>query len=170
MKEDWALTVGGGRVRGTRSNCRGMRGEGLENKVEEPQEERNGRDSLLDTNDSSVGQQHRTTFCALKHALSSSNKPGIFFNSGFLVDACSGALNPFRTAVPFWGQTTQNQVVCPQNGTAVLNGLRRGVVVFWCTKWRDVGCCSSLHDRVTSVLICRRILPRICVGEFFTLC
>ena len=29
--------------------------------------------------------------------------------------------SPFRTAVPFRGQTSQ--VVCPKNGTAVLNGL-----------------------------------------------
>ena len=44
-----------------------MWGEGLENKEEEPQEERDGRDSLLGTTDSSVDQEHRTTFCALKH-------------------------------------------------------------------------------------------------------
>ena len=29
-------------------------------------------------------------------------------------------INPFRTAVPFWGQPVKFQVVCPQNGTAVL--------------------------------------------------
>ena len=33
------------------------------------------------------------------------------------------ALNPFRTAVPFWGQPVKFQVFCPQNGTAVLKGL-----------------------------------------------
>ena len=31
---------------------------------------------------------------------------------------------PFRTAVPFWGQTTRNLAVCPENGSAVLKGLR----------------------------------------------
>ena len=70
-KEDWVLSVGDDRVRGTRSNCRGMWGEGSENKVEEPQEERDGRDSLLGTTDSSVDQQHRTTVCALNFACSS---------------------------------------------------------------------------------------------------
>ena len=50
----------------------------------------------------------------------------------------SSILNPFRTAAPFWGQTTllepqsrfggialRLQVFCPQNGTAVLKGLTR---------------------------------------------
>ena len=70
-KEDCALQVGGGRVRGTGSEGSGSTWrEGLENKVEEPQEERDGRDSLLGTTDIPV-QQHRTTFCALKHARSS---------------------------------------------------------------------------------------------------
>ena len=59
--------------------------------MEEPQEERDGRDSLIGTTDSSVDQQHRTTFCALKHARSS-NKPAILMDSGFLVDASSGVL------------------------------------------------------------------------------
>ena len=90
-KEDWALAVGGGRVKGTRSNCRGMWGKGLENKVEEPQEERDDRHFFLGTTDSSVDQQHRTTFFALKHACSS-NKPAILMGSGFLVDASSGVL------------------------------------------------------------------------------
>ena len=47
---------------------------------------------------------------------------------------------PFRTTVPLWGQNTHRygdktltfQVVCPQNGTAVLKGLR------------DSGSCSAL--------------------------
>ena len=90
--EDWALAVGGGRVRDTRSKSSdSMWGGGLENQVEEPQEERDSRDSLLGTTDSSVDQQYRTTFCALKHACSS-NKPGILMGSGFLVDAFSGVL------------------------------------------------------------------------------
>ena len=38
------------------------------------------------------------------------------------------------------------QVVLSPNGTAVLKGLRRVVVVFWWTRWRDVGC-SSIHVR-----------------------
>ena len=34
-------------------------------------------------------------------------------------------VNPFRTAVPFWGQNTWNlSGLYPQNGTAVLKGLR----------------------------------------------
>ena len=34
-------------------------------------------------------------------------------------------LNPFRTAVPFWGRDKplKFQVVCPRNGTTVLKGL-----------------------------------------------
>ena len=83
-KEDWALAVGGGRIRGTGSESSGKT---LENKDEEPQGERDGRDSLLATTDSSVDQQHRTTFCELKHARSS-YKPAIFMDSGFLVDIC----------------------------------------------------------------------------------
>ena len=88
---DWALAVGGGRVRGTRSkSSNSVWGEGLE-EVEKLQRERDGRDSLIGTTDSSVDQQHRTTFCALKHARSS-NKPAISMDSGFLVDASSGVL------------------------------------------------------------------------------
>ena len=50
---------------------------GAEKKVEELQRERDGRDSLLSTtNNSSVDQQHRTTFCALKY-VRSSYKPAI---------------------------------------------------------------------------------------------
>ena len=91
-KEDLALAVGGGRVRGTRSKGSGNTwGEGLENKVEELQRERDGRGSLLGTTDSSVDQQHRTTFCALEHARSS-YKPAIFMDSGFLVHASCGVL------------------------------------------------------------------------------
>ena len=33
-------------------------------------------------------------------------------------------LDPFRTAVPFWEQPPKFQVVCPQNETAVLKGLK----------------------------------------------
>ena len=90
-KEDWALAVGGGRVRGRGSkSSNSMWGEGLE-EVEKLQRERDGRDSLIGTTDSSVDQQHRTTFCALKHARSS-NKPAISMDSGCLVDASSGVL------------------------------------------------------------------------------
>ena len=82
--EDWALAVGGGRVRGTRSKSSiSMEGEGWEG-VEKLQRERDGRDSLLGTTDSSVDQQHRTTFWALKHACSS-NKPASLMDSGYLV-------------------------------------------------------------------------------------
>ena len=34
------------------------------------------------------------------------------------------SINPFRTAVPFWGQTTQISSNLSPNGTAVLKGLR----------------------------------------------
>ena len=57
--------------------------------------------------------------------------------SFLLCVARSSRFNPFRTAVPFWRQTAQVglglgfdkpqsrfQVVCTQNGTAVLKGLR----------------------------------------------
>ena len=49
-KEGWALVVGGGRVRGTggKDSSSTWRG-GLENKAEELQRERDGRDSLLGT-------------------------------------------------------------------------------------------------------------------------
>ena len=33
-------------------------------------------------------------------------------------------LDPLRTAVPFWEQPPKFQVVCPQNETAVLKGLK----------------------------------------------
>ena len=91
--EDWALAIGGGRVRGTGGKGSGsMWREGIDNKVEELQRERDGRDSLLGTTDSSsVDQQHRTTFCALKHARSS-YKPTISMGIGFLADASSGML------------------------------------------------------------------------------
>ena len=41
-------------------------GGGLE-EVEDVLREKNRRDSLLGTTDSTVDQQHRTSFCALKH-------------------------------------------------------------------------------------------------------
>ena len=106
-KEGRALAVGGGRVRGTRSSNSGsgsMWGEGLE-KVEELQREQEGMDSYLGTADSSVDQQHRATFYALKYARSN-YIPTFSMGSGFLVDASQGVPNPFRAAVPFWGQTT----------------------------------------------------------------
>ena len=88
---DWALAVGGGTVRGKRSKSgNSVWGEGLE-EVKEPQEERDGRDSLISTTDSSVDQQHRTTFCALKHARSS-YKPTILMGGGFLADDFSRVL------------------------------------------------------------------------------
>ena len=54
-------------------------------------ESETAEDSLIGTTDSSVDQQHRTTFCALKHARSS-NKPAISMDSGFFVYASSGVL------------------------------------------------------------------------------
>ena len=64
---------------------------GIEKKVKEQQREREGRVSLLGIADSSVDQQHRTTFCALEH-VRSSYKPAILMGSGFLADASSGVL------------------------------------------------------------------------------
>ena len=62
-------------------------GEGME-EVEELQREEDRSDSLLGATDSSVDQQHRTTFCASKRDARSSHKPAIFMDSGFLVDIC----------------------------------------------------------------------------------
>ena len=36
--------------------------------------------------------------------------------------------NPFRTTVPFWQKPFKFQVVCPQNGAAVLKGVKREMV------------------------------------------
>ena len=55
------------------------------------QRERDGRASLIGTNDSSVDQQHRTTSCGLNDARSS-NKPAISMDSGGLVYVSSGVL------------------------------------------------------------------------------
>ena len=52
------------------------------------QRERDGDDSFLDTPDSSIGQQYRTTFCALKHTCSS-YKPTMNMDSGLSFHAPS---------------------------------------------------------------------------------
>ena len=61
--------------------------------------------------------------------------PNIYFPRLHVPNACDHSaregnktrprpfFNRFRTAVPFRGQTTHIQVVCPQNGTAVLKEL-----------------------------------------------
>ena len=54
--------------------------------VGELHREKDGSDSLVGTTDSSVNQEHRTAFCASKHALGS-YKPTISMDSGILVDA-----------------------------------------------------------------------------------
>ena len=54
------------------------------------QGEQDGIEAFPGTTDSSIDQQHRTTFCAWKHARSS-YKPATFMASGFLVDASSEA-------------------------------------------------------------------------------
>ena len=71
--------------------------------VERLQRERDGRDSLKGTTDSSVDQQHRTTVGALKHACTS-NKPGISMDSGCFVDASSVVLGgeDWALAVVVW--------------------------------------------------------------------
>ncbi|CAM9529130.1 unnamed protein product, partial [Laminaria digitata] len=87
--EDWALAVGDFRVKGKESNgsSSSMLGEGLE-KVE-LQRKQGGR--FPGTTNSSIDQQHRTTFYALKQARSS-YKPAIFMESGFLIDSSSEVL------------------------------------------------------------------------------
>ena len=69
--EDLALAVGGSKVRGGRG---GVCGEGA--KRAGSQREQDGGDSFPDTTDSSVEQQYRTVFCALKHTRSS-YKPAV---------------------------------------------------------------------------------------------
>ena len=66
---------------GSNDNC-SMFGEGL-GKLG-VQKEQDGKEPFPGTTDT-IDQQHRTTFCALKHARSS-YKPTIFMDSGFLVD------------------------------------------------------------------------------------
>ena len=52
-----------------------------------------------------------------KHTINSAER---WANSGRPV------LTLLETAVPFWGQTTQiSKVACPQNGTAVLKGVKK---------------------------------------------
>ena len=52
------------------------------------QRERDGGDAFANTTESSIRQQHRTTFCALKHTRSS-YKPTINMDSGLSIDASS---------------------------------------------------------------------------------
>ena len=59
--EDWALAVGGGRIRGTGSNSSGMWRERLE-ELEELQREEDRRGSRPGTTDGSVNQEHLTVF------------------------------------------------------------------------------------------------------------
>ena len=121
--EDWALAVGGGRVRGTRGNCRGMYGEGLE-EVEKLQRERDGRDSLIGTTDSSVDQQHRMSFCVLNNARIS-NKPAISMDSGVLVDTSSGVLGAEDWALGVGGGRVSGQRRYSSNST-------------WGERWEEV--------------------------------
>ena len=60
-----------------------MLGEKLGKKVG-VQTEQDGREAFLSTTNSSINQQHPTTFCALKPTRSS-YKLAIFMDSGFLV-------------------------------------------------------------------------------------
>ena len=86
------LKVVGSGVREVTISSNNMWGEGLE-EVEELQRERDGRDSLLATTDSSVYQQYRTTFFAFKYARGSyygqRGFGGCFFGS-----AWEGGLGP----------------------------------------------------------------------------
>ena len=77
--KDWTLAGEGGWVRGKASNGSNiMFGLGLE-KVE-PQRKQDGRQSFPGTIHSSMDQQHRTTFYALKDACGS-YKPAILMES-----------------------------------------------------------------------------------------
>ena len=80
-----ALAVGGGMVRGGNNR---VWGEGVTRA--ELQKRRDGGDSLLATVDSSIRQQYRTTFCALKQTRSS-YKPTFHLDSGLPFDVSSEA-------------------------------------------------------------------------------
>ena len=60
------------------------------------QREQNGGDAFPDTTDTSIRQQYRTAFCALKHTRSS-YEPAINMDSGLSIDTffCE-ALSPTR--------------------------------------------------------------------------
>ena len=91
--EDSALAVGSGKVRGGRVS---VLGEGV--KRAGSQREQDGRDSFLDTTDTtSIKQQYkyRTVFCALNHTRSS-HKPDNCVASGLSFDASSEM---------FWGRS-----------------------------------------------------------------
>ena len=76
-----ALAVEGGRVlRGISSDSWGA-GDGEGTSLQRKQDV---RETLLGTTYSSMGQLHRTTFCALKHARSS-HYPTIYLDSGLIV-------------------------------------------------------------------------------------
>ena len=81
--EDFALAVGSGKLKGGRGSVlrEGMKRAGS-------QRERDGGDSFLATTDTSIKQQYRTVFCALKHARSS-YKPAIYRDSGLSFEASS---------------------------------------------------------------------------------
>ena len=81
--EDSALAVGSGKLMGGRGN---VFGEGV--KRAGSQRERDGGDSFLATIDTSIKQQYRTAFCALKHTRSK-YKSAIFMDSGLSCDASS---------------------------------------------------------------------------------
>ena len=78
-----ALAVGSGKVRGGRGS---VLGEGV--KRAGSQREQDGRNSFLDTTDTSIKQQYRKVFCALNHT-HSSHKPAINVDSGLSFDASS---------------------------------------------------------------------------------
>ena len=61
--------------------------------------EKDGKETFPGTTKTSIDQQHRTTFCALKHARSS-YKPTIFMDSGFLVDTYAEVLGGGETLWP----------------------------------------------------------------------
>ena len=82
--EDSALAVTSGKLMGGRGS---VFGEGV--KRAGSQRERDGGDYFLATTDTSIKQQYRTAFCALKHTRSS-YKPAIYMDSGLSFGASSG--------------------------------------------------------------------------------
>ena len=81
--KDLTLAVGSGKLMGGRGS---VLGKGV--KRAGSQKERDGGDSFLATTDTSIKQQYRTAFCALKHTRIS-YKPAIFMDSGLSFDASS---------------------------------------------------------------------------------
>ena len=92
------------------------------------QRERDGRDSVIGTTDSSVDQQHRTTFRALKRSRSSPT-PAISMDSWLLVYTASGVYGREAWALAFGGGRVRGTritvEVCMGNGWRRWNSRRK---------------------------------------------